>query len=78
MSRVLWRRPKAGLTAKQAAKTPAFQHARANGAGIVDALTSARWSDALRRNVLETIATSKKRSKAARKGWKTRRAKAAA
>lgn len=76
LGKIVWSRPRAGLTARQAAATPSFQRARANGAGIVDAILGARWSDALRRSNLETIRTMNKRSKAARKGWKTRKANA--
>lgn len=77
LGKIVWSRPRAGLTAKQATKTLSFQRARANGAGIVDAIVGARWSDALRRSNLETIRTANKRSKAARKAWKTRRRNAA-
>lgn len=76
LNRIEWRRPIAGLTAKQAAATETFRRARANGAGIVDSILQARWMNALRESNLETIRQSKRRTAAARKGWKTRRAKA--
>lgn len=73
MERKLWRRPVAGLTAKQAARTEQFRRARQAGAGIVDAIVQARWSDALRRSVLASIREAKRRTAAAKRGWRTRR-----
>ena len=61
------------LSVKVAAQTRSYRESRAKGCGVVDAIAGARWSNALRTSVLDTIRESKKRSKAARKGWKTRR-----
>ncbi len=62
------------LTPKQAAQTRTYAEARANGSGITDAIASARWSNALRRSVQQTFDDMNRRAKAAKKGWKTRRA----
>lgn len=73
MNRVIWRRPIAGLTAKQAAATPAYAEARRKGAGIVAAIQSVRWSHASRTQLMESARAYKKRSAAAKRGWKARR-----
>lgn len=73
-TQIVWRKPVAGLTAKQAAQTDTYKRGRLEGHGVVACIMQARWSDALRASVLSTIRDSKRRSKAARKGWKTRRA----
>lgn len=62
------------LTVFMAAQSKTYRDARRKGVGVTDAIASARWSDALRSNVLATKLQAKKRSNAARKGWKTRRA----
>jgi len=75
LNQIVWSRPAAGLTAKQAARTPEFLRARAAGVGIVDAIKRARWNNAGRVQALAAIKSAKRRSAAARKGWKTRRKK---
>lgn len=64
------------MTVKQAASTGRYREARRNGAGVTEAIASARWSQALHNSVMQTMRDSERRSKAARRGWKTRKANA--
>lgn len=62
------------LSITAAAQTKCYQDARARGVGVTDAIAGARWANALSVSVRDTLKAANKRSKSAKRGWKTRRA----
>jgi hypothetical protein len=54
--------------------TKVYQQARANGQGAQDAINGVRRHWAFIRDLSASVKQDKKRSKAAKRGWKTRRA----